>query len=153
MTLRIFVTFFVSLWMSAVFAGQAMVIMVDPAPLVISTSNGTVSFALEVADTDEERASGLMFRDDFPKNRAMLFNFGQTRAVSMWMKNTPLPLDMLFVDQSGLVVGVAENTTPFSLDVISAPQAVLYVLEINAGQAAANNIKTGDRLVHPLIKK
>jgi uncharacterized protein len=150
---RIFAALMVSVWLSAAFAGGAMIIAVDPAPLVISTSNGSVSFELEVADTDEERAAGLMFRTEFPKNRAMLFNFGQTRAVSMWMKNTPLPLDMLFVDQTGLVAGVAANTTPQSLDVISAPQPVLYVLELNAGQAAANNIKAGDRLVHPLIKK
>ena len=132
-------------------AGDAMVIAVDPKPLVITTSAGNVPFDLELADTDLERSAGLMFRQDFPKNRAMLFDFGQTRAVSMWMKNTPLPLDMLFVDETGLIVGIALNTTPQSLDVISSPKPVRYVLEIKAGQAKANNIETGDRLFHPLI--
>ena len=153
MFLRSVFALILSLWVSFAFAGDAMVIAVDPVPLVITTSNGPVSFDMEVANTEIERAAGLMFQQNFPENRAMLFDFQQVRAVSMWMKNTPLPLDMLFVDKAGLVVGVAENTKPQTLDVISSPQPVQYVLEINAGQAAAHGIKAGDRLVHPLINK
>ncbi len=124
----------------------------EPISLAIVTGSDRVRYELEVADTDIERAAGLMFRTDFQKNRAMLFDFGQTRAVSMWMKNTSLPLDMLFVDETGLVIGVAANTTPQSLEVVSSPKPVRYVLEINAGQAAENNIKAGAQLTHPLIK-
>jgi uncharacterized protein len=152
-TSRFIVTLFFGFWATIAFSGDAMIIAVDPSPLVITTSNGSVSYELEIADTDIERSAGLMFRTDLPKNRAMLFNFGQTRPVSMWMKNTPSPLDMLFVDDNGVVVAVAKNTTPQSLNVISSPVPVLYVLEINAGQAAANNIKAGDKLLHPLIKQ
>ncbi len=129
-----------------------MKFVVDPEMLVVNIQNGGVIYELEIADTDQERSAGLMFRLDFPKKRAMLFDFGQMRPVSMWMKNTPLPLDMLFVDETGLVIGVAANTTPQSLEVISSPKSVRYVLEINAGQAAENNIKAGAQLTHPLIK-
>jgi uncharacterized protein len=139
-------------WVSFAIAGDAMNFDVDPSPLSITTSNANVAYNLEIADTDLERSAGLMFRQDFPKDRAMLFDFGQTRAVAMWMKNTPLPLDMLFVDATGLVVGVAQNTVPQSLDVISAPGPIRYVVELNAGQAAANSIEPGARLVHPAIK-
>jgi uncharacterized protein len=151
-TSRAIVLLLFAVWATLAFAGDVMSIAIEPAPLVITTSNGNISYQLEVADTDIERSAGLMFRTDLPKNRAMLFDFGQTRAVSMWMKNTPLPLDMLFVDATGLIVGVAENTTPQSLEVISSPVPVRYVLEINAGQAAANTIETGKKLLHPLIK-
>jgi uncharacterized membrane protein (UPF0127 family) len=140
------------LWGVQAFASGAIVLDVDPSPLIIRTENSAISYDVEVADTEVERAAGLMFRQDFPQNRAMLFDFEETRAVSMWMKNTPLPLDMLFVDDTGLIAGVAENTTPHALEVISSPQPVAYVVELNAGQVAANRIKTGDRVLHPAIK-
>jgi uncharacterized protein len=151
MVFRIFVSFALCLGATFASAGDALLVAVDPAPLIIKSSNVDVFYDMEVADTDAERSAGLMFRFDLPKNRAMLFDFGQTRVVSMWMKNTPLPLDMLFVDETGLVAGVSANTQPQSLDVISSPRPVRYVLEINAGQALANNFKAGDQLLHPLI--
>ena len=152
MMIRQILAIFFSLMTSFAVAGDALKFAVDAENLMVSTENGGVVYEVEIADTDLERSAGLMFRTDFPLNRAMLFDFGQIRAVSMWMKNTPLPLDMLFVDETGLVVGVAENTTPQSLDVISAPQPIRYVLELNAGQVATNRIETGSRLVHPMIK-
>jgi uncharacterized protein len=153
MMIKTFLAFIFSVMASFALAGDAMTFAVDPEMLMVSTEKGGVVYEVEIADTDTERSAGLMFRIDFPKNRGMLFDFAQTRSVSMWMKNTPLPLDMLFVDETGLVVGVATNTTPQSLDVISAPQPIRYVLEINAGQAAENNIKAGAQLIHPLIKQ
>ena len=149
--LKFIASIYLSLWVGLALAGDAMQIAVDPAPLVISTANGPVSFDVEVANTDVERAAGLMFRENFSETRAMLFDFGQVRPVSMWMKNTPSPLDMLFIDENGIVVGVTANTTPQSLDVISSSKPVRYVLEINAGQAAKKNIITGARATHPLI--
>lgn len=142
---------FIGLWLSPADAQEAMGFAVDPTPLVITTTKGTATYELEIADTDIERAAGLMFRTDFPESRALLFEFGQTRPVSMWMKNTPLPLDMLFIDERGLLVGIAENTMPQSLDVISSSSPVHYVLEINAGQVAKHGFKTGDILAHPSI--
>lgn len=149
---RIVVAALAFLWGVQAFASGAMVLEVDPAPLIIRTENSAISYDVEVADTEVERAAGLMFRQDFPQNRAMLFDFEETRAVSMWMKNTPLPLDMLFLNETGLISGIAENTTPQSLEVISSPQPVAYVVELNAGQVAANRIKTGDRVLHTAIK-
>ena len=152
MALRIIASLLMSLWAGFAFSSEPMKFAVDPAPLLIQTTRGDVVFNVEIANTDVERAAGLMFRKDFPANRAIMFDFKITRPVSMWMKNTPLPLDMLFADVNGLIVGVSENTIPQSLDVISSPKPVLYVVEINAGQAAVNSIRAGDVLVHPLIK-
>jgi uncharacterized protein len=153
MMIKTFLAFIFSIMATFALAGDPMTFAVDPEMLMVSTEKGGVVYEVEIADTDTERSAGLMFRIDFPKHRAMLFDFGQTRSVSMWMKNTPLPLDMLFIDETGLVVGVAANTTPQSLDVLSAPQPIRYVLEINAGQANLNDIKPGAQLMHPLIKQ
>ena len=142
-----------SLWVGMALANDAMQIAVDQAPLVITTSKGPVSFDVEVANTEVERATGLMFRQNFPENRAMLFDFQHVRPVSMWMKNTPLPLDMVFIDENAMVVGVTANTKPQTLAVISSPKPIRYVLEINAGQAAENGISLGDKVAHPLIEK
>ena len=150
--IRTFTALIFGLMATLAFAGDPMKFAIDPQNLMVSTEAGDVVYEVEIADTDPERSAGLMFRVDFPKSRAMLFDFGQTRAVSMWMKNTPLPLDMVFVDETGLVVGVAASTTPQSFHIISAPQPIRYVLEINAGQTTENNIKKGSQLKHPLIK-
>ncbi|MGL4406732.1 MAG: DUF192 domain-containing protein [Notoacmeibacter sp.] len=151
--LRVFAAllFFVSA--SFIYANEPMTVPIEPVLLVINTQKGKLNYFVEIADTDIERSAGLMFRQDFPSDRAMLFDFGRSRIVSMWMKNTPLPLDMLFVDETGLVVGIAENTKPQSLDVISSPGPVRYVLEINAGEARKKSIQTGDRLVHPFLRQ
>ena len=135
------------------FANEPMLIPVDQVELIITTSTGSISYDVEIADTDQERAAGLMHRTELPNNRAMLFDFQQTRMVSMWMKNTPLPLDMLFIDESGTVVSVATNTKPQSLDVISSQRPVRFVLEVNAGQVELHGIKPGDKLSHPLFKR
>ena len=152
MIIKTLIAFIFSFAVSIAAASEAMKFTVDPEMLMVTTENGGVVYEVEIADTDIERSAGLMFRQDFPKNRAMLFDFAQTRSVSMWMKNTPLPLDMLFVDENGVVIGIAQNTTPQSLEVISAPKPIRYVLEINAGQAKENGIKPGAQLLHPLLK-
>ena len=81
----------------------------------------------------------------------MLFNFHQPRAISMWMKDTLIALDMIFIDERGAVVNVAENTVPLSSATISSDRPVLAVLEVNAGTAARLGIQPGDRVVHPLF--
>jgi uncharacterized membrane protein (UPF0127 family) len=99
------------------------------------------------ADTDETRAQGLMFVERLDPAQAMLFVYEPPQLVSMWMRNTVIALDMLFVDEHGCIVKVAANTTPLSLKTIASPVPVTYVLEIRGGDAASTGIAVGDRLV------
>jgi uncharacterized membrane protein (UPF0127 family) len=101
--------------------------------------------------TDDERAKGLMFRRYLPPDRGMLFDFKQTQPVMMWMKDTFIPLDMVFIRKDGTVSSVAENTEPHSTRTIASTEPVYAVLEVNAGTAARLGIKTGDRVQHPLF--
>lgn len=101
----------------------------------------------ELAATPEHRAKGLMFRTELADNRGMLFDFKQTRSVSMWMKNTPLSLDMIFSDDRGNVLYVARNTVPYSEEIITPGMPVYAVLEVKAGTAQRLNVRPGDRLI------
>jgi uncharacterized membrane protein (UPF0127 family) len=119
--------------------------------LTIATAKGKVSFSVEVMRTDEERARGLMNRAYLPADRGMLFDFKQPQIASMWMKNTLIPLDMLFIRKDGTIANIAENTEPHSLRTVSAIEPVLGVLELNGGTAARLGIAPGDRVQHPLF--
>jgi len=111
------------------------------------------SFKVEVARNDADRAQGLMYRRAMPADQGMLFDFAKVAPVSMWMQNTYLPLDMLFVRPDGTIARIAANTEPLSTQTIPSGEPVLAVLELNAGTAARLNIKPGDRLEHPLFKR
>lgn len=111
------------------------------------TETGRHSLSLELADTPEEREIGLMNRQSMPDGHGMLFDFKESRPVTMWMKNTLIPLDMLFMDASGTITRVATNAQPMSLDLIRSGGPVSYVLELNAGTAARYKAKKGDRLI------
>ncbi|MGE5546219.1 MAG: DUF192 domain-containing protein [Solirubrobacterales bacterium] len=120
--------------------------------LEIGTAEGRRhSFTVEVATTDEQLAQGLMFRKSMPADAGMLFDFRAERPVSMWMKNTLIPLDMVFIAADGRIAGVAERTVPMSTTVISSPGAVRAVLELNGGTASRLGIHAGDRVHHPLF--
>jgi len=112
----------------------------------VVTDDGAHSFQIEIADDMGERSRGLMFRRSLGQNQGMLFDFREERPVSMWMKNTYLPLDMLFIGADGTIREIAENTTPLSERTVSSGVPVRYVLEINAGRAAALGIEEGDRV-------
>jgi hypothetical protein len=132
--------------------------MAEPLPtdverLVIETRSGPVAFSVELALTPDDRANGLMNRQSMAADHGMLFKFEQTRPILMWMKNTPLSLDMLFIDADGKVVGVAKETTPFSEAIIPSPEPVRYVLELNGGTAAERGISVGDAARHRVIGK
>ena len=115
------------------------------------TKKGSFPIEVEVADTPDAREIGLMNREKLGKDSGMLFDFGTTRTVDMWMKNTLIPLDMLFLDETGRVVRIGANAQPLSLELISSGQPVRYVLEINGGAAARYGAAPGDRLEHSLI--
>ncbi|WP_414474173.1 DUF192 domain-containing protein [Microvirga sp. M2] len=110
-------------------------------------------FQVEVARNDADRAQGLMFRRSMAADHGMLFDFGRVEPVSMWMQNTYLPLDMLFIRQDGTIARVAANTEPLSTRTISSGEPVLAVLELNAGTAARLGIKPGDKVEHPLFRR
>jgi len=131
--------------------GRPMLLPVDPHPLVAETASGEQSFQIEIADTEDVRSRGLMFRRVMPDDRGMLFVFEQARQVSFWMKNTPMPLDLVFIDESGVVRAVRKGV-PFSEAKISAPAQVRFVLELKAGTAQKAGIVEGVRLRHPRIE-
>jgi uncharacterized membrane protein (UPF0127 family) len=121
--------------------------------LVILTGKGRTTFEVEVADTDAERSKGLMYRGSMPQNHGMLFDFGTPRPVAMWMKNTKIPLDMVFADAQGQVIAIREDTVPFSTATIEVDEQVKAVLEVNAGTAKRVGLAVGDRLLHRIFAK
>ncbi|RFC64833.1 MULTISPECIES: DUF192 domain-containing protein [Mesorhizobium] len=135
---------------AAAWAQEAMVLPVDPAPLVIETGATEAKFAIEVADEGAERSRGLMFRKEMAADHGMLFVFQQQQPLAFWMKNTILPLDLVFIDERGKVRAVLPGT-PFSEAPISPSEPVKYVLELNQGTAKRLGIDPGDQVAHPLI--
>lgn len=120
---------------------------------IVTQGGQRQSFQVEVARNDADRAQGLMYRRSMAADRGMLFDFGRVEPVSMWMQNTYLPLDMLFVRPDGTIARIAANTEPLSTRTIPSGEPVLAVLELNAGTAARLGIKPGDRIEHPLFKR
>ena len=121
---------------------------------IVSTQNGTAKdnvFMVEVMRTLDERARGLMFRRYLPADRGMLFEFGVEAPVAMWMKDTFIPLDMLFIKKDGTISSMALNTEPHSTRTIGTSEPIWSVLELNAGTAQRLGIKPGDVIVHPLF--
>jgi uncharacterized membrane protein (UPF0127 family) len=124
-----------------------------PEPLEIATRSGVLSLDVEVAVSDEQRARGLMYRRSLPSGSGMLFDFGVAYDVRMWMKNTYVSLDMLFIRSDGRILNIAERTTPLSTATISAAGPVRFVLELPAGSAKRLGIAAGDQVGHRLIRQ
>lgn len=120
-------------------------------PLAIVTTDARHEFVVEVADTAERRARGLMFREEVPAGTGMIFDFEQPRPVAMWMKNTPSSLDMLFISDDGTIRHIYERTEPYSETVLPSPVSVLAVLELAAGSVEELQIKLGDRVEHAIF--
>ncbi len=112
---------------------------------------GQANFSIELADSPEERSKGLMHRKTLPQSSGMLFIFEQPQPVWFWMKNTLIPLDIIFMDQSGTVNKVHEMAQPHDLTQIYGGDDIQYVFEINGGLAAALGIAAGSQLRHPAI--
>lgn len=119
--------------------------------LEIATKSGVQVFSVEVATTEEEKRTGLMYRKELPDGRGMLFDFSPEQEVSMWMKNTFIPLDMIFIRADGRILRIAENTVPQSTKIIPSRGLAKGVLEVIAGTAKKYGIAPGDRVAHPLF--
>lgn len=111
---------------------------------------GKATFFVEVADTPESREKGLMNRQSLPRRNGMLFIYEKPKKVSFWMKNTPIPLDMLFFDERGMLTNIAKNTVPYSTERIRYDD-ILYVLEINGGLSDVYGITERTEIRHPSL--
>ena len=117
--------------------------------MTVETATGAHVFAVEIADTPEARATGLMHREHLADDAGMIFLYDRPQVVTMWMKNTLIPLDMLFIRADGTVARIARNARPLSLETISAGEPVTAVLEIAGGRAAEIGAEPGDRVILP----
>jgi uncharacterized membrane protein (UPF0127 family) len=133
-------------------AAQNPSVRFETMPLAIESSGKTHRFTVEFADNDERRTVGLMFRRQMAPDAGMLFDFKRDAPVSMWMRNTYIPLDMLFADAAGIVRKIHQRAVPLSEAIISSDAAIRAVLELNGGTAARLGLKEGDRLVHPMFR-
>lgn len=121
-------------------------------PVVVITASGRHSFMAEIADSPDLRSRGLMHRTQMAPDRGMLFNMGSDAEIHMWMKNTLIGLDMIFITKQGIVAKIAKNTVPHSEAIISSNVSVRGVFEVIAGTADRINLKPGDRIEHPLFR-
>ncbi len=135
-------------FMSAFLGFGAVAGAQDAATYPLSIRSGAVvhEFTVELAITQPERSKGLMFRRQMPADHGMLFDFETPRVITMWMRNTPLALDMVFADSDGVIIHIAKRSTPFSERTISSRSPARYVLEINGGRARGLGLKNGDQI-------
>lgn len=120
--------------------------------ITVQSARGAQRFDIWIADTPERQAQGLMFVRELPASRGMLFVHREPRPTTFWMKNTYIPLDLLFLDAAGRIVFIEANATPLSLRLIGPPGSVKAVLELRGGESAARGIKVGDRAIHPAFR-
>jgi uncharacterized membrane protein (UPF0127 family) len=119
---------------------------------IVSADGARHEFRAHLADTPETRERGLMYVTSIEPDQGMLFDFAAPRLVGMWMKNTPLSLDMLFIDEAGRIARIEARTRPFSTALISSETEVRAVLEINGGRAAELGIAAGDLVQHRIFE-
>ena len=120
--------------------------------LVLHTATGDHPFTVEVVDTPESRAQGLMFRQSLAPDAGMLFDFKENREVAFWMRNTFIPLDMIFIAPNGTVETIHVNARPHDPTSIPSGKPVQFVLEIPGGRSVEIGLKPGDRVEHPRMK-
>jgi len=135
-----------SLWIGLAALSGAAACEAQP-KVVISTQSGReVVFQVEVADTPAKRELGLQYRKELGDDRGMIFLFAAESPQTFWMKNTPISLDMIFIDRDRKIVGIVAQTAPYSLESRSVGVPSQYVLEINGGMAKRHGIRAGDRV-------
>jgi len=121
------------------------------ASLAIVTASGMHKFTVEVATAPAQQEQGLMFRQHLAPNAGMIFDFGTPQTTSFWMKNTWIPLDMLFVDATGRIINIHERAVPRSLTPIASEAPARAVIELNGGTATRLDIRPGDRVIFPIF--
>ena len=119
--------------------------------IAVASADSVTMFTAEIADTEELRTSGLMFRHFLPEDKAMLFDYEKPRPVAMWMKNTNISLDMLFIREDGTIAAIAQDTVPQSLDTISVQEPVRGVLELAAGTVKRLGLRVNDKVYHRIF--
>ena len=121
--------------------------------LTITTATGQqLAYQIEIANTHRQRRRGLMHRRHMPAEHGMLLDFKKQRQVSIWMKNTLIPLDIIFINAAGIITKIINHAEPESTKLMSSDVAVRAVLELNAGQVFENSISVGDQLRHEIFK-
>ena len=120
--------------------------------LSIMTSTGKRNFDIEMAVSDQQQSQGLMYRRSMAANAGMLFDYSTLRHIQMWMKNTYIPLDMIFIDRHGRIINIVERTIPHSEAIIASKGPARAVLELNSGAASRFGIKTGDTVSHSIFR-
>ena len=120
----------------------------DLAPITIQTSNEDVTYFVEIADTEEKMIKGLMYREHLNEDSGMIFVFERDQILSFWMKNTPHPLSIAYIDSTGTIRDIFDMT-PFSLSSVTSTVSVRYALEVPKGWFEENGIKTGDKVSLP----
>ena len=143
------------LFIAISFLGVHLAIAQEPPKIetvTFVTNKASTMLTAEIADTDELRERGLMFRHILPPDQAMLFDFGKPRPAAMWMKNTYMSLDMVFVREDGTIAAIAENTVPKSLDTISVQEPVQGVIELAAGTAKRLGLRQNDKVFSRIFK-
>ncbi len=133
-------------------AAAGAVLACDPDKIEILADQGSRTFSIEIADDADEQARGLMFRPALPADAGMLFVYDRPRPANFWMRNTMIPLDMIFIDDTGRVESIAERTDPYSERVSSSQGDVRAVLEINGGLSRALGIGPGAQAIHPAFE-
>lgn len=121
--------------------------------LVLHTAKGDYTFRIEIADTNEERAKGLMFRNELAPDAGMLFDYGKEQEASFWMQNTLIPLDMIFIGADGVVKTIHVNAKPLDTTPIPSGVPIRFVLEVPGGRSKEIGLAIGDRMDHPLVGK
>jgi uncharacterized membrane protein (UPF0127 family) len=134
-----------------VLVALAPALALDRTTVEIASKTGVHVFTVEIADTEQARERGLMFRKELPPGRGMLFDFHREQQVGFWMKNTLIPLDMIFIDGRGRIVSIAQDAKPMSEDVIMSGGQVRAVLEVDGGTARRLGIAPGDRVYNPIF--
>ena len=137
--------------LTAVGGGRAQPVSFTKSKLSIETAKGRHSFDIELANTDAQHTRGLMYRRKLAADAGMLFDYKYPQPITMWMKNTLIQLDMVFIDGDGRIINIAQRTVPYSEAVIPSRGAARAVLEINGGTAERLGIMPGDKVIHPLF--
>jgi uncharacterized membrane protein (UPF0127 family) len=119
--------------------------------LSVETASGVHTFSVEIADEPDERERGLMYRTEMAADAGMIFAYDSPQIITIWMKNTVLPLDIIYVNEQGRVMTIAPDAEPYSLKLISSQKPVVAAIEFNAGTAARIGLKPGDTVRSPFF--